>query len=184
MALAAAARLAGAQPARDELRPRTDEVFAAETDTPEIEVRIPRLRVDLLDLQAWIAVVKESEPRRWLAPLSFRDASGVLSPFHNPASPAIATTLHRRFVRMPSVQWSRRGLLVSRRGWLTIHPSLVIGRRLTAFPEICRGGRMIGLGVQIRIWLDEPPAAVVRATATPASPAQFLTAVRSMLDRR
>ncbi len=141
-----------------------------------------RFRLDLSDALSWWSSTPHDErgDGRWLAPLSFHNLSAARI---NGGLPAVATKMNRRFLPMPTLRWSRPGSLISRHGLVAIHPSLILGRRLTASPEIGRGGRTIGLGVQVRIWLDDPPATANTAAETPPS-ARILATVRGMLEKR
>lgn len=187
-ALVCSARLAGAQSVKADVRSASDEAIVADTPAVDAAPHEARVRIGIsgIDLSVlanlWNLPARGQAVGRWLDPLSFRIGSARLAAHANPGLPAIRR-INRRFVPIPILEWRRHSPLVMGRGLMAIRPTIVIGRRLTWAPELSRGGRTIGLAVQVRVWLDAPPGAAP-ADVTSHAPARILSTMRGMLDGR
>ncbi len=181
--LVGVAGVARAQTARDATG---FESSAGDTTVLEAEVRDTTARLDLSGAREFANPIGPRRPAQsWLAMPSF-----LVRPERFSAKPdAMPSTggrkIDRRFVPIPLVGWRARSSLLTAHGAVAVHPSIVIGRRLTWLPEVVRGRRTLGVGVQVRVWLDDPrptPSAV--APEAPASAGRILATVQGILDRR
>ncbi len=182
--LVVVARVAGAQPARDGNPP---DVVTADNAPFEPAPRDVRVSLDLSAASAlWQPLPGDRLARRWLGPASFFDPFARFAVGRpTPLAPVGGRRITRTFLPIPLVQWQRRSSLITPRGLVSVRPTIVIGRRLTCMPQFGRDGRTLGVGVQVRLWLDEP--APRPASALPASDgtdAGILATVRGILDRR
>ncbi len=184
---AGVAGVAGAQPVHDAVPSRLDEAVVADSPVPAPAADAFRAHLDLTARGDWLgqrASARARVVRRWLDPTSFRIASARFAVRANPGFPAIRPKITRTFVPIPLLRWQRHASLVTPHGFMAISPSIVIGRRLTWAPDLLRGGRTIGVAVQIRIWLDHPWPGddITTGSQSPARERIFST-VRGMLGR-
>jgi hypothetical protein len=195
VSLVSSAWLAGAQPISADIRSinadiRSQSEEATGADTRVVEagaheagVRFDFSRIaDLFAIPALSPVADGRDLRRWLPSPSFQIGSSRLAAHANPGLPA-RRRISRTFYPIPLLEWRRHSPLVARRAMVAVRPTIVIGRRLTWAPELGRGGRTLGVAVQMRVWLDGAPARPPAGETSPG-PARVLSTVRGMLDRR
>lgn len=177
------ARVAGAQPVRDALASSSNEAVVADALVVDSAAPSARAHVDLSEIGGLLKqVAGERALRRWLDPASFRPASARFAARANPGLPGTGPKVNRTFLPIPMLGWQRDSSLLTPHGLMAISPSVVIGRRLTWAPDLGRGGRTIGVGVQVRMWLDRPPS-LADARAPSQAPATILSTVGAMLGR-
>lgn len=175
------ARVAGAQPVHDALAANSNEPVVADALVVDSAASSARAHVDLSDIGDLLKqLTGKRVVRRWLDPASFRPASARFAVRANPGLPGTGPKVNRTFLPIPMLGWQRYSSLLTPHGFMAISPSVVIGRRLTWAPELARGGRTIGVGVQLRMWLDRPPS-LANARAPSQAPATILSTVRAML---
>ena len=185
--LVALAGGASAQTVRDSASLRPDDRAAV----PDSSVASPvddGQRHVLLSVLDWLkgaddAGARAATDRRWLGRTAL--AMGLSGSLARPASPAPAggRKISRTYIAIPMVQWQGYSSLVAQRGYVSITPSIVIGRRPTWAPELARGGRTFGIGVQMRIWLDRPAQPTLSGPA-PNAQDRIVSTLRGLLDRR
>ncbi len=181
--LIALARVAGAQPARDGTPP---DIVVAESAAFDVGPHEARAGLDLSRAFAsWLPIAGDRVGQRWLAPASFFDPSARFAARVNPVVAVAGGHISRTFLPIPMVQYRRRSSLITPRGLVSIRPSIVIGRRLTWMPQFGRSGRTLGVGVQVRVWLDEPPARTPNLTPEQdGADGGIVATVRGVLDKR
>ncbi len=131
--------------------------------------------------QTWRDLAAGTESaRRWAIgnPLEIGSTGFAL----RPKQPSAIRRINRRFLPIPLVGWQHRLDLLSPHGSIAIRPSIVVGRRLTALPEVYRASRTIGLAVEMKIRLD-PPAAPVKTDGASDPASAVLSRLRGLIDR-
>jgi hypothetical protein len=176
-------RLAGAQPVHDAAPLHVDDTVTRGT-TPVVEsaARPARPHFDLSDVRDFLTqAASERALRGWLDPTSFRIGSARFARA-TPGLPAIRRKINRTFLPIPLLRWQRQSSLVTPHGFVSIGPAIVLGRRVTSAPDLMRGGRTIGVAVQVLVWLDHSPSGD-RLAAGSRAPGRILSTICGMLER-
>ncbi len=102
----------------------------------------------------------------------------------NPAALAGVRRIPRTFVPIPLLPWKPH-LQVGRSAHLAVNPSIVLGRRLTSDPAMSRGGRTLGVAIEMKLRFDRPAATAPRPTPRGVfSGGAILSKVIGMLEKR
>ncbi len=107
---------------------------------------------------------------------SFRFGSMPTAARRNVATTVGVKKVNRTFVPIPLVAWHRR-LPIGRSTDMALNPSIVFGRRLTIAPELSRGGRTMGVAVEMKVRFGPHPVTQAPAKPTSALFSQLLATV-------